>query len=124
MKKHLSIRIDYNTYSKLMDQANQDGLTVSESVRNLLEKQTSNETPIHQDETSIKEQASNENHSEENQDKRNSLVDFIRQQTNSIEETTQEKQTIKMEQENIKKLSDKIDLALLSDNVDKLIRTL
>jgi len=55
MKKHLSIRIDYDIYSKLMDQANQDGLTVSESVRNLLENQTNNETPTHQPEKPIEE---------------------------------------------------------------------
>jgi antitoxin component of RelBE/YafQ-DinJ toxin-antitoxin module len=95
MKKHLSIRIDDSTYSKLMDQANQDGLTVSESIRDLLEKQTSNETPSYQPDKSIKEQSSNENHSEENQNKRDALKDWMKKQTSELELKRQLKELLK-----------------------------
>jgi len=79
--KRISIRIDDNIHSKLIDQANQQGLSLSESVRSYLEKQTNDKTPSYQDETSIKEQTSNENHPGEKQNTRDNLKDWIKKLT-------------------------------------------
>jgi len=58
--KRISIRLDDNTHTKLWDLANQEGLSLSESIRTHLEKQINNEIPTFQDDKAIKEQASNE----------------------------------------------------------------
>ena len=57
--KRISIRIDDNIHSKLIDQANQEGLSLSESIRTHLEKQINNETPTHQLEKTTEKQTTN-----------------------------------------------------------------
>jgi len=77
-----------------MDLANQEGLSLSESIRTHLEKQTNDKTPSYQPDKTIKEQASNENHSEEEQNKRDALKDWMKKQTSELEVTRQLKQIL------------------------------
>ena len=46
--KRLSVRIDDNTHSKLIELANQEGVSLAESVRDLIENQINDKTPTQQ----------------------------------------------------------------------------
>lgn len=71
--KRISIRIDDSIHLKLIDLANQEGLSLSDTVRNYLENQTSNINPTHQPEKPTEKQTPN----------KESLVEQLKRLTNT-----------------------------------------
>ena len=55
----ITSRVNKKTLDELIEISNQKGVTISETIRNLLEKQTNNETPTHQLEKTTEKQTPN-----------------------------------------------------------------
>ena len=55
----ITSRVNKKTLDELIEISNQKGVTISETIRNLLEKQTNNKTPTHQLEKTTEKQTPN-----------------------------------------------------------------
>ena len=92
----ITSRVDKKTLDELIEISNQEDITLSETIRNLLEKQTNNKTPTHQTEKATKEQASNKEtitqeqlqHWVESEIKKQNTEKEIERQLNKILEST------------------------------------